>query len=151
VGQSNQVLPRWEPAMFYRRMEVKLGVPSLRSDRDLARLVHERLPLTSIKSLSHHGMTDEEIYSFILPRRTLAHRRKQHESLTHDESDRAVRIARILSLAEGVFGDEAKAARWLRKTKSHFGGRSPLEMLRTEAAARLVEEMLLRLDYGFVA
>ena len=46
---------------------------------------------------------------------------------------------------------DAKAGRWLRKAKSRFGGRSPLEMLRTEAGARLVEEMLLQLDYGFVA
>lgn len=151
MAQSAEVVTRREPAMFYRRMEIKLGVTSLRSDRDLARLVHERLPLTSVESLSHHGMTDEEIYSFILPRRTLAHRKTRHESLTHDESDRAVRIARITSLAEEVFGDEAKASRWLRKAKSRFEGRSPLEMLRTEAGARLVEEMLLQLDYGFVA
>ena len=109
MTQSAKAVTRREPAMFYRRMELKLGVTSLRSDRDLARLVHERLPLTSVESLSHHGLTDEEIYSFILPRRTLAHRRTRHESLTHDESDRAVRIARITSLAEEVFGDEAKA------------------------------------------
>jgi Protein of unknown function (DUF2384) len=40
---------------------------------------------------------------------------------------------------------------WLRKSKMRFEGRSPLEMMRTEAAARMVEEMLLQLDYGFVA
>ncbi len=151
MAQSAEVGIRREPAMFYRRMEVKLGVASLRSDRDLARLVQERLPLASVESLAHHGMTDEEIYSFIVPRRTLAHRRSRRECLTQDESDRAVRIARITSLAEEVFGDEAKAARWLRKAKARFEERSPLEMLRTEAGARLVEEMLLQLDYGFVA
>jgi putative toxin-antitoxin system antitoxin component (TIGR02293 family) len=140
-----------EPATFYRRIEVKLGVTSLRSDRDLARLVDERLPLTSVNSLSHHGLSDEEIYSFIIPRRTLLHRKTRRESLTHDESDRAVRIARITSLAEEVFGDDDKASRWLRKAKSRFERRSPLEMLRTEAGARLVEEMLLQLDYGFAA
>lgn len=137
--------------MFYRRMESKLGVTPLRSDRDLARLVDERLPLTSVESLSHHGMSDEEIYTFIVPRRTLVHRRSRREALTHDESDRAVRIARIASLAEEIFGNDAKAARWLRKTKTRFDGRSPLEMLRTEAGARLVEELLLQLDFGFAA
>jgi putative toxin-antitoxin system antitoxin component (TIGR02293 family) len=93
----------------------------------------------------------KKIYSFIVPRRTLVHRKTRQESLTHDESDRAVRIARITSLAEEAFGDDSKASRWLRKAKSRFEGRSPLEMLRTEAGARLVEEMLLQLDYGFVA
>ena len=140
-----------EPAVFYRRIAAKLGVATLRSDRDLARLVDERLPIASLESLSSHGISDEEIYSFILPRRTLAHRRTRRESLTHEESDRAVRIARISSIAEEVFGDDARASRWLRKPKLRFEGRSPLEMLRTEAGARLVEEMLLQINYGFVA
>jgi len=151
VAQAAEIRANRVPATFYRRMEIKLGVTPLRSDRDLARLVDERLPLASVESLSSHGMTDEEIYNFIVPRRTLVHRKTRRESLTHDESDRAVRIARITSLAEEVFGDDAKAGRWLRKTKTRFEGRTPLEMLRTEAGARLVEEMLLQLDYGFAA
>ena len=57
----------------------------------------------------------------------------------------------MTALAEEIFGDDAKASRWLRKEKSRFEGRTPLEMLRTEAGARLVEEMLLQLDYGFAA
>jgi len=142
---------RREPAMFYRRMEAKLGLTPLHSDRDLARLVEDRLPLTSVDSLTSHGISDEEIYSFILPRRTLAHRKTRREPLTHEESDRAVRFARITSLAEEVFGNDAKASRWLRKPKSRFEERTPLELLRTEAGARLVEEMLLQLDYGFAA
>lgn len=145
------VQTRREPAMFYRRIENKLGVTPLRSDRDLARLVEDRLPLASVESLSNHGITDEEIYNFIVPRRTLVHRKSRHESLTHEESDRAVRIARITSLAEEVFGDDAKAARWLRKSKTRFEGRTPLDLLRSEAGARLVEELLLQLDYGFAA
>lgn len=137
--------------MLFRRVEIKLGVDALRSDSDLARLVESRLPLASVESLSKNGISDEEIYSLILPRRTLAHRKSRMESLTLDESDRAVRIARITSLAEEVFGEDAKAARWLRKPKMRFDGRTPIELLSTEAGARLVEEMLLQLDYGFTA
>ena len=90
---------RREPSVFYRRMERKLGTAELNSDSDLARLVEDRLPLTSVESLRSSGLTDEEIYTYILPRRTLVHRKSKHEPLTHDESDRAVRIARITSLA----------------------------------------------------
>jgi putative toxin-antitoxin system antitoxin component (TIGR02293 family) len=149
--QAGKVHTKREPAMLYRRIGTKLGVSGLSSDRDLARLVEERLPLAAVESLSSHGMSDDEIYRFIVPRRTLVHRKNRHEPLTQDESDRAVRIARITSLAEEVFGEDAKAARWLRKAKARFADRSPLEMLRTEAGARLVEEMLLQLDYGFAA
>ena len=151
MAQTAHIRDPRQPAMLYRRLETKLGVNPLRSDRDLARLVEQRLPLTSVESLSQHGMTDEEIYRLIVPRRTLVHRKSRREPLTHDESDRAVRIARMASLAEEVFGDDAKAARWLRKPKSRFDGRTPFELLSTEAGARLVEEMLLQLDYGFTA
>jgi putative toxin-antitoxin system antitoxin component (TIGR02293 family) len=151
VDQTSQVHRAQEAGAIYRRIAHKLGVNTVHSDRDLARLVDERLPLSSLESLSNHGISDEEIYTFIVPRRTLVHRRSRREALTHDESDRAVRIARISSLAEDVFGNDEKAGRWLRKAKTRFDGRSPLEMLRTEAGARLVEEMLLQLDYGFAA
>ena len=56
-----------EPAMLYRRIEIKLGVSPLRSDRDLSQLVDERLPLACLESLSNHGLSDDEIYSFISP------------------------------------------------------------------------------------
>jgi putative toxin-antitoxin system antitoxin component (TIGR02293 family) len=148
---TSAVRPHREPATLYRRIERKLGANSLRSDRDLARLVEERLPLASVEALSSHGMSDEEVYLYIVPRRTLVHRKSRREPLTHEESDRAVRIARITSLAEEIFGEDAKAARWLRKAKARFDGRTPFDLLRTEAGARLVEEMLLQLDYGFTA
>ncbi len=136
---------------IFGRIERKLGTKRLQTDGDLARLVEDRLPVSSIEALSSHGLTDEEIYTYILPRRTLVHRRSKHEALTHDESDKAVRLARIASLAEEVFGEDEKAGRWLRKPKQRFEGRTPLEVLKTEAGARLVEEMLLQLDYGFFA
>jgi putative toxin-antitoxin system antitoxin component (TIGR02293 family) len=140
-----------EPAVFYRRIQRKLGAAKLQSDQDLARLVEERLPLSSLESLTSTGLSDDEIYRYVVPRRTLVHRRSKREPLTHEESDRAVRIARITSLAEEIFGEDSKAARWLRKPKSRFEGRTPMEVLRTEAGARLVEEMLLQLDYGIFA
>jgi putative toxin-antitoxin system antitoxin component (TIGR02293 family) len=151
MAQTVAIRDRREPAMLYRRVETKLGVNPLRSDHDLARLVEKRLPLASVESLSKHGLSDEEIYRLIVPRRTLVHRKSRREPLTHEESDRAVRIARIASLAEEVFANDAKAARWLRKPKSRFDGRTPFDLLSTDAGARLVEEMLLQLDYGFTA
>jgi putative toxin-antitoxin system antitoxin component (TIGR02293 family) len=137
--------------MLYRRIENKLGISPLHSDRDLARLVDEGLPLTSVDSLLTTGMSSEEIYRLVVPRRTLANRKIRHALLTRDESDRAVRIARIISQAEEIFGDEAKAARWMRKPKACFDGRIPIELLRTEAESRIVEQTLLRIDFGFAA
>jgi hypothetical protein len=61
VAQAAEVRAKREPAMFYRRIEVKVGVTPLRSDRDLARFVDERLPLaTACSKHSSHGIDSED-------------------------------------------------------------------------------------------
>jgi len=54
-------------------------------------------------------------------------------------------------MAEQAFGEPGRAWRWLRKPKRHFNGKTPLEMLATEAGARLVEEMVARIQDGMAA
>jgi putative toxin-antitoxin system antitoxin component (TIGR02293 family) len=144
------VEPMGEPGLW-RRIEAKLGTGPVRSDQDLARLVEARLPVQAATALLAHGLRDAELYALVLPRRTLAHRRARAEPLTAEESDRLVRVARLTSLAETVFGDEQRAGRWLRKPKRSLDGRAPLEQLATEAGARLVEEALFRIDHGLAA
>jgi len=73
----------------------------------------------------------------IVPRRTLAHRMAKHQPLSREESDEAVRVARITTKAEQVFGEPERAWRWLREPKRRFGGKRPIEMLATDAGARL--------------
>src|SRR5262249_59278913 len=73
------------------------------------------------------------------------------EPLTVEETDRAVRLARVAELAERIFGDKAKAHRWLRKPKRTLSQATPLTYLASEAGARLVEDMLYRIDYGILA
>lgn len=129
----------------------KLGVSHLRSDRDLASLVEKRLSPAAVAALIHGGLSDAEVYSLIVPRRTLAHRIAKHQSLSKEESDKAVRVARITAMAEQVFGESARAWRWLRKPKRQFDARSPIEMLATEAGARLVEELIIQIDDDIAA
>jgi putative toxin-antitoxin system antitoxin component (TIGR02293 family) len=129
-------------------MSGKLGVSRIESGEELASLVEKRLPATAVKALVRGGLSDAEVYQLILPRRTLAHRIANHQPLSRDESDKAVRVARIAAMAEQTFGEPARAWRWLRKPKGRFDGRTPVEMLATEAGARLVEEMVVEFDYG---
>jgi putative toxin-antitoxin system antitoxin component (TIGR02293 family) len=139
-----------QPSLL-KRVQQMLGVHGLRSDQDLVRLVEERLATGAIERLLQSGLTDDEIYSLIVPRRTLTHRRARREALSRDESDRAVRLARIAALAERVFGGGERAWRWLRAAKRQFKHRSPLQLTATEAGARLVEELLYRIDEGMAA
>ena len=86
-----------------------------------------------------------------MPRRTLAHRVAKRQPLSKEESDKAVRVARITTMAERAFHDPDKAWRWLRKPKRRFEAKTPIEMLATEAGARLVEEMILQFEHGIFA
>lgn len=135
----------------FGRIEATLGIAPVRSDIDLAKMVDDRLPAGVVGRLIDYGLTEDEIYQLVIPRRTLSHRRSRAQSLTCEESDRAVRIARITALAESVFDDRLKSLRWLRKPKRRFEDRSPLDMLLSEAGARLVEELLYQIEEGMAA
>jgi putative toxin-antitoxin system antitoxin component (TIGR02293 family) len=148
LNKSAEPMP---PGAFYSMMGGKLGVPRIRSDEDLAALVEQRLPATAIQSLVRGGVSNAEIYRLIVPRRTLAHRIAKRQPLSRDESDKAVRVARLTTMAERAFQDAGKAWRWLRKPKRRFEGKAPMEMLATETGARLVEEMIVQFDYGMTA
>lgn len=139
------------PGGYYARLSGKLGIPRIRSDHDLAAHVEKRLPATTIQSLVRGGLSDAEVYQLIVPRRTLAHRMARHQSLSREESDKAVRVARLTAMAEQVFGEPDRAWRWLRKPKGRFDGKSPLGMLATEAGARLVEDTIAQIDDGIFA
>ena len=143
--------PLAQQSSLLKRVKEMLGLDRLRSDQDLVKLVEDRLATGVVDGLRQSGLTDEEIYSLIVPRRTLTHRRARQEALSRDESDRAVRLARIAALAEQVFGDSNRRWRWLRAGKRQFDGRSPLQLMVTEAGARLVEELLYRIDEGMAA
>lgn len=118
---------------------------------DLADLAEGRLSTDVVRVMTRHGLTAKEVYSLVIPQRTLKHRRSRRERLSREESDRAIRAARILARAESTFGNAAKALAWMREPKRRFEGRTPIEMLATEAGGRLVEEMLVQIDEGMFA
>jgi putative toxin-antitoxin system antitoxin component (TIGR02293 family) len=152
VTKATQVdAPALEYPNVLKRIQEILGVPRLRTDQDLMKLVEERLSSRAIDALRQSGLTDEEVYSLVVPRRTLSHRRARREALSRDESDRVVRVARVVALCEEVFGERERGWRWLRDAKRQFQGRAPLHLLATEAGARLVEELLYRIDEGMAA
>ena len=83
-----------------------------------------------------------------IPARTLA-RRRAAKRLDTDESDRLVRLARVVGLALRLFEgnlDEARA--WLSTSQRALGDRAPLEFASSEVGAREVENLIGRLDHG---
>jgi putative toxin-antitoxin system antitoxin component (TIGR02293 family) len=138
--------------LFFRSIAQSLGLStSLKSEDDLVGLVEERLPVTAIATLVRYGFWEKEIYSVVVPRRTLQHRRARKEKLSREESDRAVRLARLAALAEKIFGDLKTGMLWLRAPKKRFRSSTPIAMMETEAGSRLVEEALYQIDEGMAS
>jgi putative toxin-antitoxin system antitoxin component (TIGR02293 family) len=121
------------------------------SEQEVVRLVERGLPIRVLNRLQQRGLSRNEIASVIIPPRTLKHRRSRHEPLSREESERAVRTARILARAQLVMGDQAAALNWLRAPLRRFQGRTPMEMLATETGGRLVEQLLIQIDEGMFA
>jgi putative toxin-antitoxin system antitoxin component (TIGR02293 family) len=119
-----------------------------RSDFDLARITEEGISTDSLSALKDRGITFSEISEIIISPRTLKHRKARREPLSHEETDRVVRMARIISLAEDVFASREKALMWLRMPDERLENRTPLKMLTTESGGRLVENMLWQIDEG---
>jgi putative toxin-antitoxin system antitoxin component (TIGR02293 family) len=114
----------------------------------LAELVEQGLPTKNLEILKARGLTFTEMADTVISPRTLKHRKARGENLNSEETERAIRVASIIRLAENVFGDTEKALRWLRHTSGRLNDRTPLSLLKTEAGRRAIEEMLWGIDEG---
>jgi putative toxin-antitoxin system antitoxin component (TIGR02293 family) len=116
------------------------------SEFELAVLVEGGLPTENLGLLREKGLTFSEVSEIVISPRTLKHRKARGEALSHEESDRLVRVARVVALGEEVFGDRERALLWLRLPDDRIGSRSPMSLLQTESGGRLVETMLWQID-----
>ncbi|WP_284947369.1 type II RES/Xre toxin-antitoxin system antitoxin [Acidisoma cladoniae] len=135
--------------------EVVGGVAVMGSDvapgLDTVTRVRRGLPVAAVQFLLDTGkLTLAELDKIVMPRKTLANRRKLG-TLTAEQSDRLIRVARILASAEETFGDRDKAGIWLRRPTTALAGEQPLSLLDTDEGTREVERLLGRIDHGLAA
>jgi putative toxin-antitoxin system antitoxin component (TIGR02293 family) len=103
---------------------------------------------SELAELQKQGFSNDEIYKIVGPRRTLTRRVEKNERLSVAEADRVLRLKRVLSFAERVFGESARAHRWLRKPSRALDGAVPIELLETEEGARIVENEIGCIQHG---
>ena len=82
--------------------------------------------------------------------KTVQRKKKAAGALSLSQADRTVRLVKVYLEAVEAIGDAEKAMRWLRSPVRHLGGRTPLEMIATEAGTALVRESLGAIAYGGV-
>ena len=124
----------------------------IRSDFDLDDAIRIGLPVDAAESVLRAGtLRAGELYSLVIPRRTLAHRKRLGRRLTPGQSDRLTRVVRVVAKAGEAIGDTAKARRWLRKPNRALDGRLPLDLLENDVGVRIVEQILGRIEHGLGA
>ncbi|HEX9198777.1 MAG TPA: antitoxin Xre/MbcA/ParS toxin-binding domain-containing protein [Acidobacteriaceae bacterium] len=119
-----------------------------KSGLELAELVEQGLPTRNLELLKSKGLTFTEMANTVISPRTLKHRKARGENLSPVETERAIRVASIIRLAEEVFGNRETALRWLREGDDRLGDRTPLSLLHTEAGGREIESMLHGIAHG---
>lgn len=107
--------------------------------------------MTTVDELLETGrLTAVELDRLVLPRKTLAHRRTMGR-LSPEQSDRLLRVIRVLDAADQTFVSSDKATLWLRRPTAPLGGHAPIDLLDTDIGTREVERLLARIAHGIAA
>ena len=115
---------------------------------DSVRTVEMGLPIESLEDLRDWGLTFTEIGQLVIPPRTLKHRKARGERLSTDETERFLRVIRVLELGERVFGKREKLLSWLRGPDFEIQDRTSMSLLDTEAGAQAVTGQLWAVAEG---
>ena len=120
---------------------------------DLGSLIDEiknGIPYTSFEILQKTvGISQKSLADAInIKNRTLSRRRRELK-FHSDESERLLRIGRIVDRALGLMGNDIKLTKeWLTSPAVALGGKTPLEFADTEPGANEVTTLIGRLEHG---
>ena len=123
--------------------------PIQKSD-DLVAQVRAGIPAATVTMLadSLSIKRDQVARRLNIPPRTLSRRLATKSRLTHDESDRTLRMAKVVALANEVLGAEDITSRWMVAPNRALGGKIPFDQLDTELGVQSVEQILYAIAYG---
>jgi putative toxin-antitoxin system antitoxin component (TIGR02293 family) len=122
----------------------------IRKANDLVAQVRAGLPASTVNLLADSlSMRRAQVAKRLnIPSRTLSRRLATKSRLTQDESDRTLRMAKVIALANEILGTEDKASRWMVAPNRALGGQKPFDQLDTELGVQSVEQVLYAIAYG---
>lgn len=123
------------------------------SAQEIIRHTREGVPAKSVAEISNLlEMPRTSFYEAVhISRSTNEARIMKNQKLPPDDSDRIVRVARVLERAIGVFEDNHAARQWLKRQIRSLGGVAPISLLDTQTGYELVMDTLGRIEHGVVA
>lgn len=119
------------------------------SPSGLVQLTRKGLPFKSIKPLMDQvGISREELGVIVgIPHRTFVRRSQQHH-FSPEETDRILRLARVVAMANETFGSADKARSWMHRKNGALQQATPLSLLDTDAGTQMVTDVLGRIEHG---
>jgi len=120
---------------------------------DVASLIESGLPGQAIETVKEFlDLTDREMAMALgVSAKTISRSRARSSKLTLAVGDKLFRAAHVFAIAQDVLGSTESARDWLRSPQIGLGNKMPLEMLKTGAGAREVEDLLGRIEYGVIS
>lgn len=138
------------------RIQALLGgepvVGPIRTTFDVVRIVREGVPTRAVDHfLEDSQLSFHSIEQHVLPRRTYKRRRAAEQRLGPQESDRLMRLVRLVAAADETFANREKALTWLGRANKALNGETPLSLADTDAGTQSVETLLGRIGHGLAA
>jgi putative toxin-antitoxin system antitoxin component (TIGR02293 family) len=153
ISESPSPLSR--EAIIDRTAQLFGGAAKLRHPVKTAYDVHELLihglPNAAVVCFFENIHTEPGVTHFILgvsPRTIQRRRHHAARPLTMDQSARAWRLGEAIIKATQVLGTQEAAERWLEQPAIGLDRRRPIDLLQTPEGARIVDDYLVRMDYG---
>jgi len=130
-----------------------LGIKDSEDLVKMTEILRKGLPQGSFDHIAFVAKIPKKRLSTIvhIPTRTVNNRTKNHERFKPDESDRLLRIARLLFKAFKYTGNLNDAREWLNSPKRSLGNKTPLEFADSSLGAQEVENLLGRLEHGVIS
>ncbi len=145
----------WSAEPTPERVATLLGGPKIlrhqiRTQLEAHDLIREGLPIRAVKHLTDHLLVFSVTQATTLCGMSLRtfQRLKPGRRLNTEQSSRTWRFADILMRATDTLGSQEAAEEWLQHPQMALDQRRPVDLLETTEGARLVEDVLGRLEHG---
>jgi putative toxin-antitoxin system antitoxin component (TIGR02293 family) len=130
-------------------LEKKTHVAKAKHPTELIRKIQKGLRFSELETLQNSiDLPFEQLAAKLSISRSTLQRRKAAGRLSPDESDKVMRLSRLLEHATNVFGNIERARAWLKFPQRGLGGAIPLDYAETEVGAREVDDLLGRIEYS---
>jgi putative toxin-antitoxin system antitoxin component (TIGR02293 family) len=141
---------------FARVMDMMGGRKVLKaapaSRAELHELIQSGLPSRSVSALVGGATllsTQQMLDAVGISLRTFQRLKLERDgSLSREQSDRAWRLSELLVKASELFGSKQEAERWFDTPAPALDRKKPIELMSSSVGARMVEQLLGRIEHG---